>query len=72
MTGLRSLPGGGSANVIGFHSWASSRFSNAPSPGRLFSVGTSRRLAWSSRYSGVLIVAIWALLGGEGAVVDVT
>ena len=66
MTGLRSLPGGGSASVICFHSWTSSRFSSAPSPGRLFTVGINRRFAWSSRYSGVLIVAIWTLLDGEG------
>ena len=55
MTGLRSLPGGGSASVICFHSWPAAASPARPCPGMLFTVGISRRLAWSSRYSGVLM-----------------
>lgn len=62
ITGLSPLPAGGSASTNCFHSWFCSlsrrRFSTMPIPGMVFSVGVNRRLAWSSRYSGVLMVAI--------------
>src|SRR5690625_3739541 len=64
--GARSLPAGGSARIFGSHRWASSRFSSAPIPGRLFSVGVSRRRARSSRYRGVLVTAIEAPLLSVG------
>lgn len=57
-TGLSPLPAGGSASTLVCHSWASRRFSIAPIPGMVFSVGVNRRRAWSSRYCGVLMVAV--------------
>ena len=49
-TGFRPLARGGSASVICFHSWLRSPVSSTPMPGRLPTVGSSRRLALSSRY----------------------
>ena len=49
ITGLRPLPGGGSASSLRFQSTFISRFSSIPMPGMVFSVGMNRRRAWSRR-----------------------
>ncbi len=45
ITGLRSLPCGGSAMAYCFQSTSSSRFSTSPMPGMVLTVGVNRRLA---------------------------
>ena len=50
ITGLRSLPAGGSAQACWGQSWASSRFSTIPMPGTVRKGDVvNRRFAWSSR-----------------------